>query len=189
MEPLLALLQSIYPISDALREELQRLLKREEVHKKEWLLQPGEVSNKIYFIQKGLVRGYYLQQDKEVTVWFMKENDLIISIVSFYTRQPSEEYIELLEDGVVWSITYAQLQSLFHQFIEFNFASRVLTERYYALSERRAHTLRVASAPDRYQQLVQEIPDIFNRTSLKHIASFLGLAPETISRIRARKLT
>ncbi|GAB3895012.1 Crp/Fnr family transcriptional regulator [Spirosoma agri] len=188
MEPLIDILQSIYPVSEAFLLELKRFLRREEVGRKQWLLRPGEISSKIYFIEKGLVRGFYIHNDKEVTVWFMKENDLIISIISFYTRQPSEEYIELLEDGVVWSITYEQLQLLFHNFIEFNFASRVLTERYYALSELRAQKLRLPSAQDRYLQLLEEIPDIFTRAPLKYIASSLGLTPETVSRIRAKKL-
>ena len=91
MEHLLALVRSIYPVSDAPCDALTKRLKREVVKKKQWLLQPGEVSNKIYFIETGLVRGFYLQQSQEKTAWFMKENDFLISIASFYARKPSDE--------------------------------------------------------------------------------------------------
>lgn len=188
MEKLIAIIKSIYPVSDIFHVELKRMLKREEVKKKQWLLQPGEVSNKIYFIEKGLIRGFYILHDRETTVWLMKEDNFIISILSFYSQKRSEEYIEVLEDSIVWSLTHSQLQLLHNQFIEFNYIGRVLTERYYALSELRTQKLRMLSAQDRYLELLQEIPDVFNRIPLKHIASLLGLTPETISRIRAKKL-
>jgi CRP-like cAMP-binding protein len=187
MDRLLALVRSIYPVSDALCDALTKQLKREVVKKKQWLLQPGEVSNKIYFIETGLVRGFYLQQGQEKTVWFMKENDFLISIASFYARKPSDEYIEMLEDGVVWSLTHEQLQMLYREHIEFNYVSRVLTEQYYALSEQRAYRLRTQSAQERYQQLLDEAPEIVARVPLKHLASFVGLTPETVSRIRAKR--
>ena len=117
----------------------------------------------------------------------MKESDFIISIVSFYTRQPAQEYIELLEDGLLWSLSFDQLQRLYQQYPEFNTVGRLLTEQYYILSEQRTINLRMQSAGERYQQLLADFPAIFQRVPLKYIASHLGLSPETVSRLRAKR--
>lgn len=185
MEALLTAVRRLQAIPEPLEKALRQTLRRHELPRRHWLLQPGQISERIFFIEKGVARGYYLKEDREVTSWFMKESDFIISIVSFYTRQPAQEYIELLEDSVLWSITYEQLQQLYDAFPEFNKVGRLLTERYYVLSEQRAQNLRMQSARERYAQLLTDFPAIFRRVPLKYIASHLGLSPETVSRLRA----
>ena len=187
MDHLLSFLQTLRPISPGLQTALMQLLQWDTLPRKHWLLQPGQMSERLYFIEQGVVRGYYLKDGKEVTSWFMREGDFIISIVSFYTRQPAREYIELLTDSVVLSITYAQLQQLYRDFPEFNTVGRLLTEKYYVLSELRTQNLRMQTAPERYAQLLADFPDIFGRVPLKYIASHLGISPETLSRLRGRR--
>lgn len=187
MDKLLALINTLQPLSAGLQARLTQTLRRDAWPRKHWLLQPGQVSDRLYFIEQGVIRGYYLKDDREVTSWFMREGDFIISIVSFYLRQPAREYIELLEDSVVWSITYTQLQQLYRDYPEFNTVGRLLTEKYYMLSELRSQNLRMQTAPERYDQLLVDFPDIFRRVPLKYIASHLGISPETLSRLRARR--
>ncbi|MGA0555375.1 Crp/Fnr family transcriptional regulator [Larkinella sp. VNQ87] len=185
MDTLLTAIRQLQFVPEPLETALRQTLRRHELARRHWLLQPGQISERIFFIEKGIARGYYLKEDREVTSWFMKEADFIISIVSFYTRQPAQEYIELLEDSVLWSITYDQLQHLYDSFPEFNKVGRLLTERYYVQSEQRAQNLRMQTARERYAQLLADFPDIFRRVPLKYIASHLGLSPETVSRLRA----
>lgn len=187
MERLLSLIQSIQPLSDELKAGLSQMLRCDTFPRKHWLLQPNQVSDRLYFVETGLVRGYYLKDGREVTSWFMREGDFLMSIASFYTRQPTQEYVELLETSTLWSITYLQLQQLYRQFPEFNVVGRLLTEKYYVLSELRTQNLRMQTAPERYQQLLADFPDIFGRVPLKYIASHLGISPETLSRLRGQR--
>ncbi|GAB2941554.1 Crp/Fnr family transcriptional regulator [Hymenobacter coalescens] len=187
MDVLLDRLRAIYPLSDACRQAIVALMRREASPARHQLLAPGQVAGRLYFIETGLARGYYLHPGgREVNAWFMREGDFIISIVSFLTRGPSQEYIELLEDAVLYSISYEQLQQLYREFAEFNYVGRVLTEHYYVLSEQRTQQLRLLRAEQRYEQLLETFPGALQRIPLKHLASYLGVTPETISRIRAQ---
>lgn len=138
-------------------------------------------------MEQGLVRGYALHAGQEISSWFMAEGDFVISIISFLTQQPSTEYLELLEPSVVHSITHKQLNELYQVFPEFNYVGRVLTERYYVLSEQRAYHLRTLSAAERYAQLLRDFPKLVQRVPLKHLASHLGISAETLSRLRAKR--
>ena len=81
---------------------------------------------------------------------------------------------------------YQDLQWLYQQYPEFNFVGRVLTERYYVRGEARAIALRRQTALERYETLLETNPQLLHRAHLKHIASFLGMAPETLSRLRSK---
>ncbi|MCC3159075.1 Crp/Fnr family transcriptional regulator [Hymenobacter sp. 15J16-1T3B] len=186
MDALLARLRALYPLSDACLASITELMRREELPARRALLAPGQVANRIYFVESGLARGYYLHEGREANTWFMREGDFLISIVSFLTRTVSQEFMELLEDSVLYSVSYEQLQQLYRDFPEFNYVGRLLTEHYYVLSEQRTQQLRLLRAEQRYEQLVRAFPEVLQRVPLKHLASYLGVTPETISRIRAQ---
>lgn len=182
---LFALLNAVHPMSDALQDHLRSILVKKEVTKKSYLLKRGQVCQYIYFIQKGLLRCYYEKNQEQITSWFMKEHDIIISVKSFYTQTPGEESIIALEDTVVYGISYHQLQEIYQHFLEFNIIGRVFTTNYYILSEERLYSLRKERARDRYLFLLNKHPDIIQRVPLKYIASYLGISLETLSRIRS----
>lgn len=186
MANLLTHLQTIQPISAELAAAIQAGIKREHFPSRHLLLRPGQVARQIHFIEQGLVHGFGIYRDRKVSSWFMREGDFVISVVSFITQSPSTESVELLEPSVVDSLSYDSLQQLYQQFPEFNRIGRMLTEKYYVLSEQRAHGLRTGNAAERYAHLLRDFPDIFQRVQVKQIASYLGIVPETLSRLRAR---
>lgn len=102
----------------------------EELKKKSLILKQGQVSQCIYFIKQGFVRAYYDKGNSTFTNWFMGSGDIIISVYSFFSRKPSFENIEALEDCTLQSITWQQLQQLYQTFPEFNITGRIITEQY-----------------------------------------------------------
>src|SRR5260221_10671843 len=120
MEMLFELLARIAPIPDGLREYLESILKRQEVGKKTILLNHGQIAKNIYFIEKGLIRGFRYDKNKECTSWLMREMDIIVSVRSFFRQMSSNEIIEILEDAIIYSITYEQLHYAYKTFPAFN---------------------------------------------------------------------
>ncbi|MBC8082966.1 MAG: Crp/Fnr family transcriptional regulator [Hymenobacter sp.] len=186
MADFITFLNEIQPLSTELRTALAARTTREQLPAHHVLLRPGQVARRVYFLENGLVRGFTLLHGREISSWFMQAGDFVISILSFFTQQPSEECLELLEPAAVHSIGYEQLQGLYRDFPEFNFVGRRLIEHYYVLSERRAQHLRSRSAAERYEQLLRDFPTVFQRVAVQHIASHLGMASETLSRLRNR---
>lgn len=183
---LFAFLSNISPLSDEIKNALSQILVKRDLPKKTLLLEEGKVSNNVYFIEKGLARAFYYKEGKEITAWFMKENNMIISVHSFFSQNPSQENIELLEPSTLISIGFNDLQNMYKQFPEFNLFGRILTEHYYVRSEERLISLRMQTSQERYTTMLQTYPDIFTRVSQKQIATYLGMSPETLSRLRGK---
>jgi CRP-like cAMP-binding protein len=187
-ESLIQMLNFISPLSAALDRRFRELIKEEVYPKRTLLLKEGEISRKIYFINKGFARAYYVtRHGRECTPWFMGQGELMISVYSFYTQKPAAENIELLEDSELLSMTWNQLQSIYAEFPEYNYTGRLVTEKYYMLAEERTILLRTLSARERYEKLLEIHPGITQKASLGQVASYLGISPETLSRVRSGK--
>jgi len=184
---LLNLLNNFSILSVGLQDQIKALLVEESFKKKSILLREGQVSQRIYFIKKGFIRAYYFKDGREFTTWFMGEGDIILSVFSFFSRKPSIEFIEVLEDSQLQSINWDQLQSLYKNYPEFNLTGRLITEQYYIRSEERTINLQTQDAKQRYEKLLLDYPEILQKASLGQIASFLSIKQETLSRIRGKR--
>ena len=183
---LFQLLSMISPVSLALQDTFKRFLRDEEHPKKHVLLREGQVARRIYLIRQGFARAYYHDPDGgEHTSWFMAPGDLMISVHSFFTQQPSHETIELTEHSALQSMTWQQLQTVYAEHPEFNLFGRKMTEKYYILAEERAIMLRCKRPIERYELLLRTHPRILQQATLTQIASYLGIKLETLSRLRA----
>ncbi|TKC01981.1 Crp/Fnr family transcriptional regulator [Pedobacter cryotolerans] len=182
---LLKVCNAIQPLSDALQKAIVAQTKVIQVKRKTRLLNAGETSDAIYFIISGAARVYYLDKEGvETTSWFLFENEFLISVYSFFTGEPSFEYLETIEDCTLIMLNRGTLNELYLQYLEFNVIGRKLTEYYYIRNEKQANDLRMLTAKQRYQALFTSNPKLINRVSLGYIASYLGISQETLSRIR-----
>jgi CRP/FNR family transcriptional regulator, anaerobic regulatory protein len=186
MQEIIRYLESIHPLPAELREQLLQLLKHLDIPRKEFLLKAGQVSRRLCFIEKGLLRSFYEKDDTEVTTWFLKEGDVAISMASFFEQAPSNQSIQAIEDTSIYYITFEELQGLY-QHAEFNILGRILTERFYRLWTDQHNAIKMQSATERYQWLMEHYPDIVLRVPAKYIASYLGITEVTLSRIRAKR--
>jgi CRP/FNR family transcriptional regulator, anaerobic regulatory protein len=184
MEALLHCLEIIHPLSDECKEKLFYVVKQKDLSKKELLLKAGHICQHIYFIQRGLLRCFYYRCDVEICSWFMREGDVIVSVESFFKQTVSYESIQALEDCELYYIGYKELQEIYHSFPEFNFIARVLTEKYYCLSEQRLYSIRMMRAIERYEYLLEHHPELVLRVPAKYLASYLGITPEMLSKIK-----
>lgn len=184
MQDLIEYINSIYPVSMEIKEALAQELKRKVFCKKDFILKEGQTCKSIYFIEKGLLRCFYIKGSKEVCTWFMKEGDMVISVESFFNQKPGYESIQVLEDCVLYSLQYDELQNLYKKFPEFNFVGRRITETYYSLSEQRLYSLRMQKASERYHYLLRNHSELIKRVPSKFLASYLGIALETLSRMK-----
>jgi len=184
-ESVINFLSILIPMSVELKDYLFTHLQETHLKKKQIFLKSGEVSNRISFIISGLLRSYHITDEGiDTTVWFMKEGDVAISVKSFFERIPSEEYIEALESSILLHITYDELQKAYIEFPEFNIIGRLLTEKYYVLSEERLLCIRNRKALERYKFLLAYHPEIIKRAPTQHIASYLDIDKATLSRLK-----
>ncbi len=184
MNNLIDLLNYFHPLSDSVLLELQGMVSKETFAKGTVLLRPGEVCEHLYFMEKGFAKGSYLVNNVEITSWFWQENDLVTSLESFLRQAPSVEYIKTNEECTMWVLTYGHLQQLYKEHLEFNIVGRKIIEDYFLRAGAIATDLRKLTAKEKYDKLFKEHPEIFQRTSLESIASYLGISQETLSRIR-----
>jgi CRP-like cAMP-binding protein len=186
-EVLRQLFLSIYPLPVDVLKDIDSIIRFKTIKRKELLLREGQVCKYIFFVEKGLLRSYYYDEESEITTWFMKENDFVISVKSFFLQEKSVEFIQAIEDCSLYYISYEELNKLYLKHHSFCLIGTVLTQQYYIKSEDRLLNLRQNSALARYKFLINNHPDIMNRCTNKMIASYLRITEETLSRIRAIK--
>jgi CRP-like cAMP-binding protein len=169
--------------------ELSIVLKHfetKQIKKKTNLLKSGTTAKEIYFILTGCIRLFYEKDGKDISAYFFTEKMFAGAYDSFISQKPSRHSIEALEDCHVLSISYKTFQKLFIEFPKMNeFVRKVLEERFVSLHE--LFTSQILDSPEeRYLNLQKERPNLLQRIPQHQIATFLGITPVSLSRIRNR---
>jgi len=151
------------------------------------LLTPGSVADHLYFIEKGVIRSYVKEEERQITTWITEENEIIGPTRTIGTNNLCQEYLQALEDTDLVALPVDFTEFIFNTYPETNVVGRRIWEYYYRKAEERAHICRITSAEKKYKHLMETRPELINRISLKYIASYLGMTLETLSRVRSRK--
>ncbi len=158
-----------------------------EFPKKHILLKKGKVCNYLYFVQKGLARNFFEEENKELTNDIMVEGELLVSFSSFISRQASIETIELLEDSILHAIHYDDLQTLYETYPVMERTGRMIAEHHYSSLAMKSYRLKFSNSTERYEALFNSKIEIIRRVPIGVIASYLGMSIETLSRIRSKQ--
>lgn len=183
--------QAFNAISNITDEDWQMLepdLCIQKFSKEENYLNAGQIEKRIGFITKGAFRWYYInEKGEEINFHFFFDNDFVVEFESFISQKPSNMYIQAMEDSeVIMLPTRECILDLYghsHHWSEFG---RKIAETVYLLSASRVQDFLFRNAEERYIQLLKQHPDIFQRVSLTHISSYLGVQGPSLSRIRRR---
>ena len=152
--------------------------------KGETVLPEGQICKAMYFVEKGMVRQYYYKNKKDVTEHFSYEGRIVFCIESFLKQEPSRLIVEALENSKLYAIPYDDLHNLMVRNQEMEMLYRKILEHVAISSQEHADSQRFENASERYDRLLREEPEIVLRAPMVHIASFLQMTPETLSRVR-----
>ena len=164
------------------------LLKKREISKKSTFLVKGEIEDNISFIEKGEVRLFMpeAEQEKELTFGFSFQGEFISAYDSFLTRTPSIYQLEALADTIFWSISYSELQKVYKTTSIGNTVGRFISEKLFLIKSKREQSLLNETSEQRYLNLFKDRPNVIKQIPLKYIASYIGVTPQALSRIRKR---
>ncbi|MEM6265814.1 MAG: Crp/Fnr family transcriptional regulator [Bacteroidota bacterium] len=176
----------ITPISEEVWEEFASKLR--VVHKTsgEIILHEGEVCNFVSFINKGLIRVYEIVEGIEVNRSFFMEGFFATEYQSFVNRCPSVEYLEVVQDAELVMIDYDHLQDMYQKHKSFERLGRLISESLYVRLRKKLERFQVKTPEERYLLMTRENPDYLDKIPHYHIASYLGIKPQSLSRIRSR---
>lgn len=180
-----AIIDAVYQLPEQSKMKLIRSVREVAVPKGWSLLKAGTVETRIYFIKKGIVRAYSSTPDNEITFWFGKEGQAVISMRSYVEQLPGYEDIESLEACELYELNTGHLHRLFEEDIYIANWGRKFAEQELIRTEERLIQRQFRTASERYTDLLIHHPDLVQRIQLGHIASYLGITQVSLSRIRA----
>jgi CRP-like cAMP-binding protein len=183
-----SLTEIILPLPQEEVEVLASILKRKEVHKGEIILREGMIASDFYYIESGMLRQFYFKGKHDITEHFANEKQCAVCILSLFRQEPTRLIVEALENGVIYLIPYSKLLELTEKYSLLASFLRKMLEDSLCISQEKADSWRFETARERYNRFLTEFPQAAKRASINHIASYLLMTPESLSRVRAGAL-
>lgn len=176
---------SLFSIKDEVVEKITETFKPFELKANDILLDQNTISTKTYFLEKGYVRSYLLNEDnEEITTNIYAAPCFVNDFLSFFRQQPTKEIYQTVTDSTFWETGLENVQHNFHNIPEFREFSRLLFVLNYHNIHDRLIEMASQKASTRYANLMKKDPNIFQHVPLKIIASYLGIKDSSLSRIR-----
>nr|WP_298996050.1 Crp/Fnr family transcriptional regulator [uncultured Allomuricauda sp.] len=186
MEEIKKFIDRIHPMRDADWDFFSSKLQKQTLKKNTPLIKIGQVENYLSFISEGIVRYYIPQEESDLTFGFLFENEFVTAYDSFITQTPSPYQIETLTNTTLWRISFKDLQEVYNKTESGNVIGRRMAENMFLIKSKREIALLSKTAEERYLDLFSERPKLLKQIPLKYIASYIGVTPQALSRIRKR---
>lgn len=185
-ETIEGVVNSLYPeMTVEGRKMLEDILICRKLEKGELLIKEGQVCREIVLVGKGMMRQFYYKNNKDVTEHFSYEGCVLLCIESTFKQEPTRLMAEALEPSIVYLLPFDLLLELTEKSWEINMFYRKSLEASLILSQIKADSWRFETARERYNMLMRNHPEVIKRAPLSHIASYLLMTPETLSRVRS----
>jgi CRP-like cAMP-binding protein len=169
--------------------ELISICKFQNIPKNEHFIKAGDTTKKVGFIISGLIRFYHLKDGEEYNIIFKKEFEMASSFESIILNQPSSYSFEVLEDTQMMVFDYNEMEEIFAKNHQLERFGRYFIQQELAQAVKIYEGHLFYSPEERYLKFIEKYPDLMNRVPLKHLSSFLGITPVSLSRIRKRITT
>lgn len=184
-------------LSETLRKTVPRIsqgeISRFAAYGREKAFRKGEIAFsagvpflKLLFVEQGMLRAYRIVKGKDVTFFFFFESDFAVDYESYLTEQPSPLYLETCTDCRLIEFEKNAVLSLYPTSISFQALGRIMAERAYLSATQRLKQFQTDSLEERYLALLEKNPELFQRIPQYHLASYLGVNPQSLSRLRAK---
>lgn len=187
MEALFQFFKKYSPLSKTAERAIGEVSKIVSIKKNSELQAIGHTCKTIYFLKKGVARIYYFKDDIDITESFSFENNIVVRFESLFTGRPSRKAIQVLEDSDLIAINSNELFTLYDKHPDIERLFRKIFEGSLVETVNRVESIQFHTADERYKILIKEAPDLLKRVPLKYIASYLGITPVSLSRIRGQK--
>lgn len=161
-------------------------LRRQEYPQKHLLIKVGQIETHLSFIEKGVIRFYIPKEENDITFGFAFAGNFVSAYDSFLTKQPSSYCLETLSETTVWQLSFDDLQTIYRETEIGNTIGRKAAEELFLKKKKRELSLLTNTAEQRYLNLFTEQPHLLQHIPLKYIASYIGITPQALSRIRKR---
>jgi CRP-like cAMP-binding protein len=186
---LLETIESIISLSKEEMDIVTTLFKEKSYKKGEFFLADGQVCKQVGFVSKGLLRYYINHDGEDKTYDFAQENNFVCNYESFIPRTPSTKNIQALEDCELMQISYDDLQLFYKTINQAERFGRIVIEQVFIQTLQDLSSFYTDTPELRYEKILKKHPDLLQRMSQYHIASYVGVKPQSLSRIRKRIYT
>ena len=179
-------LENFSPMSDKDWEYFSSKLKTIQLDKKDCLLKKGEIEKQLSFVEKGTLRMFIPKIENDLTFGFVFKEQFISAYDSFLTQSPCSYQIETLTKTTLWRLSYTDLKDIYVNTKIGNEIGRKNAESLFLAKSARELSLLELNAKERYEKLFSERPQLIKEIPLKYIASYIGITPQALSRIRGQ---
>ena len=183
---LIQFIKQLVSFTDEEIQDIQHLFVEKTLKKGEFWVKEGEFNSDILFLNKGMLRSYFVKREVEKTFDLVIENQILTATESYVSGLPSTDFIQAVEDTYLSVITKDNLEILYSKSFKWERVGRIIIEYYTIEKEIRIRSFISEIAQERYERLTKDQPELMQRTPQIYLANFLGITPQSLSRLRRK---
>ena len=183
---LIQFIKQLVSFTDEEIQDIQHLFVEKTLKKGEFWVKEGEFNSDILFLNKGMLRSYFVKREVEKTFDLVIENQILTATESYASGLPSTDFIQAVEDTCLSVITKDNLEILYSKSFKWERVGRIIIEYYTIEKEIRIRSFISETAQERYERLTKDQPELMQRTPQIYLANFLGITPQSLSRLRRK---